>query len=250
MLFEEKILNELKQCDTDEKFKRQVCGFPVEGELSEQDRKVYDYLVNEERAKIEEKLKRVQNWIRHPEDSAVPRRFAHVSFFNFECRNEAEKKHLQDVIEFTEHENNDGILLMTGDKGTGKTHLGISAVRDNKGYYINMEDLIYKVESSLNFKSPMTEDEVFSFYSGKPFLVIDEIGRSIKQEKENEILSYILRKRYDLMLPTVIISNLSRDDLLRKLGEAVVDRLIEVATSVEFSGESYRILKRKVPDVA
>ena len=243
MLFEEKILKELEQFDTDEKFKRQICGFPVEGELSEQDKKVYDYLVNEERTKIEEQLKRVQNWIRHPDDSGVPKRFEHVSFFNFECRNEKDRQRLQDVIEFTVRENND-------DKGTGKTHLGISAVRDNKGYYINMEDLIYKVESSLNFKSPMTEDEVFSFYSGKPFLVIDEIGRSIKQEKENEILSYILRKRYDLMLPTVIISNLSRDDLLRKLGEAVVDRLIEVATSVEFSGESYRILKRKISDAA
>lgn len=250
MLFEQKILNELNQFDTDEKYKRKICGFPVEGELSEQDKRVFDYIVNEERTKIEERLKRVQNWIRHPEDSGVPRRFSSVSFFNFECRKEKDKQRLQDVIEFTTRENNDGILLMTGDKGTGKTHLGISAVRDNQGYYINMEDLIYKVESSLNFKSPMTEDEVFSFFSKKPFLVIDEIGRSIKQEKENEILSYILRKRYDLMLPTVIISNLSRDDLLRKLGEAVVDRLIEVATSVEFSGESYRILKRKISDAA
>ena len=43
---------------------------------------------------------------------------------------------------------------MTGTKGTGKTHLGTAAVRDTQGRYVSMEDLIYKVESSMNFKSP------------------------------------------------------------------------------------------------
>ena len=33
---------------------------------------------------------------------------------------------------------------------------------------------------------------------------------------------------------------------MKNLGEAVVDRLRETATSIEFTGESYRILKRKV----
>ena len=34
--------------------------------------------------------------------------------------------------------------------------------------------------------------------------------------------------------------------VMKNLGEAVVDRLRETATSIEFTGESYRILKRKV----
>lgn len=61
------------------------------------------------------------------------------------------------------------------------------------GRYISMEDLIYKVESSMNFKSPQTEEEVFSSFATVNFLVIDEVGRSLKREKEIEILSYILR---------------------------------------------------------
>lgn len=109
-----------------------------------------------------------------------------------------------------------------------------------------MEDLIYKVESSLNFKSPQTEEDVFNSFATVNFLVIDEVGRSLKREKEIEILSYILRKRYDNQLPTIVISNLEKKVLMKNLGEAVVDRLRETATSIEFTGESYRILKRKV----
>ena len=144
-----------------------------------------------------------------------------------------------------ETEENDGVLLMTGARGTGKTHLGVSAVRALKGHYVNMEDLIYKVESSLNFKSPQTEEEIFKFYTEVDFLVIDEIGRSLKREKETEILSYILRKRYDNQLPVIVISNLDKEVLVKMLGGAVKDRLDEVAVSIEFKGDSYRILKRK-----
>lgn len=135
---------------------------------------------------------------------------------------------------------------MSGAKETGKTHLGAASVRDTQGRYISMEDLIYKVESSMNFKSLQTEEEVFNDYSTVKFLVIDEVGRSLKREKEIEILSYILRKRYDNQLPTIVISNLEKKVLMKNLGETVVDRLRETATSIEFTGESYRILKRKV----
>lgn len=72
---------------------------------------------------------------------------------------------------------------MTGAKGTGKTHLGATAVRDTQGHYVSMEDLIYKVESSMNFKSTQTEEEVFNDFSTVNFLVIDEVGRSLKRKK-------------------------------------------------------------------
>ena len=38
---------------------------------------------------------------------------------------------------------------MTGSRGTGKSHLGVAIVRDMLGYYVCMEDVIYKIESNL-----------------------------------------------------------------------------------------------------
>lgn len=242
---EQKLIDELKRIDNDESYIREKCGYPLESELSDYEQAVLNYEKNIEREQITMPLNSIQKW-NHKKESGVPSRFAEASFFNFECRTENEKVCFDKVIEFTSRENNDGVLLMTGAKGTGKTHLGTAAVRDTQGRYVSMEDLIYKVESSLNFKSPQTEEEVFTDFSTVKFLVIDEVGRSLKREKEIEILSYILRKRYDNQLPTIVISNLEKKVLLKNLGEAVVDRLRETATSIEFTGESYRLLKRKV----
>lgn len=249
MLNEKRLMEELYRIDNDELYVREKCGIEEKGELAPVEKMLLEKCVPELRRQIKDDLSEIQNWNKKSE-SNVPHRFSDVSFFNFQCSNDAEKKILESVIHFVEKENNDGVLMLTGKRGTGKTHLGISAVRDTKGFYIGMEDLIYKIESSLNFKSEQTEEQVLNDFATKRFLVIDEIGRSLKREKEIEILSYILRKRYDNKLPTVIISNLDKKCLLTNLGEAVADRLCEIGTSVEFSGESYRVLKRKEANCA
>lgn len=242
---EQKLIDELNRFDTNERFALERCGYSPDDKLEGRQKEIFEYERKSLREKIAANLSNIKNWNKS-NSSGVPPRFAEYSFFNFECRKECEKKCFKKVVEFSSRENNEGVLLMTGAKGTGKTHLGAAAVRDTQDRNVSMEDLIYKVESSMNFKSPQTEEEVFNDYSTVKFLVIDEVGRSLKREKEIEILSYILRKRYDNQIPTIVISNLEKKVLMKNLGEAVVDRLRETATSIEFTGESYRILKRKV----
>lgn len=242
---EQKLIDELNRFDTDERFALEKCGYSPDDKLEGRQKEIFEYERKSVREKITTNLSNIKNWNKS-NSSGIPPRFAECSFFNFECRTETEKNIYQKVCNFVSQDHNEGVLLLTGAKGTGKTHLGAAAIRDTQGRYISMEDLIYKVESSLNFKSPQTEEEVFNDYSTVKFLVIDEVGRSLKREKEIEILSYILRKRYDNQLPTIVISNLEKKVLMKNLGEAVVDRLREIATSIEFTGESYRILKRKV----
>ena len=242
---EQYLIDVLNRFDTDEIYARKLCDFPTVGELTVHDRAVLEHDKIPIRKRIVDEIHLTQKW-NHKKESGVPPRFPECSFFNFECRTENEKSIFQKVCDFVSQEHNEGVLLMTGAKGTGKTHLGTAAVRDTQGRYVSMEDLIYKVESSLNFKSPQTEEEVFTDFATVRFLVIDEVGRSLKREKEIEILSYILRKRYDNQLPTIVISNLEKKVLLKSLGEAVVDRLRETAISIEFTGESYRLLKRNV----
>lgn len=242
---EQKLIDELNRFDMDERFALEKCGYSPDDKLEGRQKEIFEYERKSLREKIAANLSNIKNWNKS-NSSGVPPRFSECSFFNFECRTETEKSIYQKVCNFVSQEGNEGVLLMTGAKGTGKTHLGAAAVRDTQDRNVSMEDLIYKVESSMNFKSPQTEEEVFNDYSTVKFLVIDEVGRSLKREKEIEILSYILRKRYDNQIPTIVISNLEKKVLMKNLGEAVVDRLRETATSIEFTGESYRILKRKV----
>ena len=180
------------------------------------------------------------------ESSGVPRRYWHVDFDTYISRNEKDLKNLETIKKFTSLDNNDKVLILLGAKGLGKTHLGSAIIRNCGGKFISIEELIFKYESVQDFHAKTNREELMDLYSSTKMLVIDEIGRSMQQEKENALLNYILRRRYENMLPTVLISNLSKAELLKNLGEAVLDRLKETCISVEFDGESYRPTKRDV----
>lgn len=180
------------------------------------------------------------------ESSGVPRRYWHVDFDTYISRNEKDSKNLETIKKVTSLDNNDKVLILLGSKGLGKTHLGSAIIRNCGGKFISIEEFIFKYESAQDFHAKTNREELMESYSSTKMLVIDEIGRSIQQEKENALLNYILRRRYENMLPTVLISNLSKADLLKKLGEAVLDRLRETCITLEFEGESYRTSIRDV----
>ena len=180
------------------------------------------------------------------ESSGVPRRYWHVDFDTYISRNEKDLKNLETIKKFTSLDNNDKVLILLGAKGLGKTHLGSAIIHNCGGKFISIEELIFKYESVQDFHAKTNREELMDLYSSTKMLVIDEIGGSMQQEKENALLNYILRRRYENMLPTVLISNLSKAELLKKLGEAVLDRLCETCISLEFEGESYRTSIRDV----
>ncbi len=180
------------------------------------------------------------------ERSGVPRRYWHSTFDTYIPRDDKDSRNLETVRNFSKLESNDKVLLLLGAKGLGKTHLGAAIIRNCGGKFISIEELIFKYESAQDFHSKTNREELMDSYSNTKMLVIDEIGRSMQQEKENALLNYILRRRYENMLPTVLISNLTKEDLLKKLGEAVFDRLKETCISVEFEGDSYRSSLRDI----
>lgn len=75
--------------------------------------------------------------------------------------------------------------------------------------------MIFQYECSSDYHAKINRVSLMNYYSTTPMLVIDEIGRSMQQAKEDSILNYVLRRRYENMLPTVLISNLKKEDLLK-----------------------------------
>lgn len=193
-----------------------------------------------------EAKERALNIQKNVESSGVPRRYWQVDFDTYIPKTEKDVSNIETVKRFVRLENNDKVLLLLGAKGLGKTHIGSAIIRHCGGKFISIEELIFKYDSSQDFHAKINREDLMEFYSTTKMLVLDEIGRSMQLEKENSLLNYILRRRYENMLPTVLISNLSKSELLRKLGEAVLDRLRETCTSLEFEGESYRPSKRDV----
>ena len=82
--------------------------------------------------------------------------------------------------------------------------------REVGGTFISIEEMIFQYESSTDYHAKINRVDLMNFYSTTPMLVIDEIGRLMQQTKEDSILNYVLRRLYENMLPTVLISNLKK----------------------------------------
>ena len=229
-------MNEIRKINPDSLLKTLETNSESDEWVTQREKELSDQAEIEAAAKLQKTL----------ESSGVPRRYWHVDFDTYHPKSDKDAANLETIKKFSRLKMNDKVLLLLGPKGLGKTHLGSAIIRHCSGRFISIEELIFKYEASQDFRAKTNREELMDFFANTKMLVIDEIGRSMSQEKEDSLLNYILRCRYENMLPTVLISNLSKSDLLKKLGEAVLDRLKETCISVEFEGESYRPSKRDV----
>lgn len=200
-------------------------------------------LENKQKQKEAAEKKRIDYY--KSEKSGVPKRFWEESLNSYQPQNEQDTKNLKVVKCFMEEPDSERVLLITGVPGNGKTHLGCSIIRETGGLYTTSEDLLLAYESSQNFNSGSTQVAVINKYSKVNMLVIDEVGRAMDKSKEAKLLGLILHKRYGDMLPTCIISNLDKLEIVKLLGDSVYDRLKETCRSVTFNNKSYRDVKAK-----
>ena len=183
------------------------------------------------------------------EKSGVSKMFFKASLENYNAESDEEKKALKEcnnLIERVRKGNCNEVLLLYGKYGTGKTHLGSSLIRELGGTYRTSFEMCIEYEGCSDYHSKETKLQMLVKYSKEPFLVIDEIGRAGKVNTEKEILAFILNKRYENLLPTVIITNMTKPELMNHLGMAMFDRFKECCISCEFTGESKRKGLRRI----
>ncbi len=198
----------------------------------------------EEEEKLEVIRKRL-NYYRSKE-SGVPRFLWNDSLTTYHPRTEEEKVNYEKILSFVTIDENYITLILTGRCGTGKSHLGAGIINSIGGKMIDADTLLLQIDSGDNYKSFENKLEILSRFSNYKLLVIDEIGRSMDVIKEKGYLSYIIRNRYNNRLPTVLISNLTKKELVKFFGEAIFDRFQETCVFLEFTGESYRAKKRDI----
>lgn len=134
----------------------------------------------------------------------------------------------------------DGLYLF-GDVGTGKTtkacSIGLRAIQSGKSV------LFYKAYEL----SSLSVSEL-SDLSKADLLIIDDIGSENTSEWGNTRLRIAIDSRYDSMLPIVITSNYSKDQLKKLLlrnvkdmtPKAIVSRLTEMTKEFKIDGEDLR----------
>lgn len=71
-------------------------------------------------------------------------------------------------------------------------------------------------------------------------LVLDDLGKEYGSEYDNTSFDEVLRSRYDRSLPTIITTNVNRDNWKKQYGEAMGSFAHEAFTRVRIIGEDLR----------
>lgn len=135
---------------------------------------------------------------------------------------------------------NDGLYLF-GDVGTGKTTkacaIGLRAVQNGKSVlFVKAYELADMMKDDHNRIGTVE------------LLIIDDLGAENTSEWNNTRLRAAIDRRYDSMLPIVITSNYSKDQLRKLLlrnvrdmtPKAIVSRLSEMTKEIRIEGKDMR----------
>lgn len=182
----------------------------------------------------------------------IPKRFQTRTFETYFAESEGQKKNLEKcrdyAANFEQNHKAGNSLLLLGKPGTGKTHLAAAiAIKVMEGrhtaLYRTVSGILQLVKGSYG-DSDYSESEAFASLVKPSLLIIDEVGATKPTEFEKAVLFEVINRRYEEMLPTIVISNLMPKELSDAMGERCIDRLREGGTAAVFDWPSMRAVKK------
>ena len=193
-------------------------------------------------------------WERRIGGSGIPERFRDRTLDSFIAETPEQQRVLavaRDYAEnFSEVLKTGRCLIFIGRPGTGKTHLAVGI-----GLHIMKEDrtvlfttvmrAVRRIRDTWSGRSAETESQAVAAFTTPDLLILDEVGVQSGSEFEKNTIFDIMNERYENRRPTIILSNLAKDELVAFLGERVFDRLREDGGKmIGFTWESYRGKKK------
>lgn len=172
----------------------------------------------------------------------VPDRFLRCNLASFEVKSSHQKRVLAAVNSWLTDEL--GIFLC-GPCGTGKTHLAVGILLHMKqrrmtGRFVSVPELLTECRDS--FRTDQGLESVLSNYSGRDWLVLDDLGAENSTPFAKETIGNLVDRAYRDKKWMIITSNFDLKSLSQKLDERTVDRIKEMCLPVKFGGPSYRHL--------
>nr|WP_308445340.1 ATP-binding protein [Tepidiforma sp.] len=138
------------------------------------------------------------------------------------------------------------LLFLTGEKGTGKTHLACAILRAAwerhgvRGQFWPVIDLLDRLRRASDpDRATETVDDVQEQLLRVPLLVLDDLGAHRGTEWAEERLFALIDARYRDGLPLVVTSNVGLLDVAPRVRSRLADA--QVSTVVPFAGPDRRM---------
>ena len=125
-----------------------------------------------------------------------------------------------------------GWLVLVGAVGTGKTRLlnaVLSQWRGSQRQALTAAELLDYWRHALDMEN---FGPVFNGYCTAPAFALDDLGAERPTEWGLERLTMFLDFRYARALPTLIATNYEREEMAKRLGERIADRVFDNGTGL------------------
>ncbi len=186
-----------------------------------------------------------ENIEEHLRLSGVPPKYMNCSFENFQIVNENKKAYslCKDYIG-----NPSESLFIYGGWGVGKTHLAAAITRElllmgKNVIFISIPRMLYEIRKAFQDDARKTEDACIERYLSCNFLILDDFGIEKTTEWTRQTLDYIIYERDSNLKPTIITSNLSLDEISRKVDGRISSRLAGMGRIIRIGGPDFRTRK-------
>ncbi len=193
----------------------------------------------------------------------IPKRFLTADFQSFKATTNAQQEaldYLKNADPLTQN------VILYGTCGTGKTHLCYAFLKSKANadyqaddpfcpskecFFLSLKDLLSEIKESFSLTQtgatnapattlPSKEESLYQKAISAPILIIDELGLQYGSKMERVELFRLFNERYNMMRPTVAVSNLSPKELQKSLGQRIYERLFSNAKVFFFNAPSYR----------
>lgn len=187
----------------------------------------------------------------------IYKRFCNITFSEIEKiglpNNDSIRQNYKIVKDYANHiyeniQNGTG-LFMLGDCGTMKTTMSIAVMRTlidddveypSSCFFIPMTSLI----DNISVMHSLSKEELARFerkIRSTDLLVIDDLGsENTEFNWVKSKIDSIITERYNRMLPCIISSNLTFEELANTYASRIIDRLRSANKALIFSGQSVR----------
>lgn len=147
------------------------------------------------------------------------------------------------------YEGSDNIIFF-GRTGVGKTHLSLAIANEviKKGFnvlYDSTLNYLNQIEKE-HFGRSDSYDDTLSQLLSADLLILDDLGSEFTTQFYTSTIYNIINTRINRNLPTIISTNLSQDEILKRYDERVASRLFATYKSFELVGKDIRLIRRQL----